>query len=329
MPDALEQRDIEALLKAVDQGAVALEAETAEAQQAVSLYDFRRPERVSKEHIRSLEGLHESFARSLAAALSAFLRAIVDVHVTSVEQCTYGEFILVLPNPTCFYLLGVEPMGENMILELGPEIVFPLLDRMLGGGREAPLIPERPVTDIERRLVDRVVDRAISALSDSWKAVEDLSLKVIQRETNPPMVQALPSTEVVVQVAFEITLGGSSGTMHLGIPFGVVEPLMNRLTKANRIEHPRKASGGENAGRIARILTQAPVGVVAYVAETSITVGDLMSLRVGDVIRTEKPASDTLLVTVEGRPKFRGRPAQHRGKKAILIVRRAGPNDRI
>ena len=113
MPDALEQRDIEALLKAVDQGAVALEAETAEAQQAVSLYDFRRPERVSKEHIRSLEGLHESFARSLAAALSAFLRAIVDVHVTSVEQCTYGEFILMLPNPTCFYLLGVEPMGRT------------------------------------------------------------------------------------------------------------------------------------------------------------------------------------------------------------------------
>jgi len=329
MPDVLNSRDIDALLVAVDRGAVDLAGEPADDELAVAVYDFRRPERVSKDHLRALEGLHEGFARTLGGSLSTFMRAIVDVRVASVEQCTYGEFILMLPNPTCLYLLGVEPIESHMILELGPSIVFPMLDRLLGGGREPPLVPDRPVTEIESRLIGRVVDRALKALAECWSAVGEMELSVLQMETNPPMVQALPAGEVVVLVTLEATLGEASGMMHLCIPFAVVEPLMDRLARARQLDRHRHEPVRQNADRVARAIGHAPMRVTAYLAETAITVGDLMNLRIDDIIKTDKPAEATLLVTVEGKPKFRGRPAQHRGKKAVLIADRAGPRDLI
>ena len=329
MAETLDQRDIDALLKAVDRGQLSVEPAGPDTQSEVTVYDFRRPERVSKDHIRALEALHEAFARTLGASLSTVMRAIVDVRVASIEQCTYSEFILSLPNPTCFFLLGVKPIEGNLILELNPSILFPMLDRLLGGGREPPLVPSRPVTEIERRLVDRLVTRALRALAEAWSAVQEIELAILKMETNPPMVQVLPGGEVVVMVTLEITVGDTSGMMNLCLPFSVVEPLTPRLSRASRLDHFRRQPAEENAGRIAHLIEQAPVELTVYLAETTITVADLMNLRVGDIIKTEKPADETLLVRVGEKPKFRGRPADHRGKKAILITARAGPRDRI
>jgi len=327
VPDVLDQNEIDALLTAIEGGEVDFTQMPDAGDWSVDLYDFRRPERVSKEHIRSLEALHEGFSRTLGAAISGFLRAIVDVRVASVEQCTYGEFILSLPNPTCFYLLDVKPGEGNMILELNPSIVFPILDRLLGGGREPAIIPERPVTEIEKRLVDRLVDRAMHALAETWGLIQEIELSIVQMETNPQLIQALPASEVVVLLTFEIAIDDASGMIHLCVPFAVVEPIMNKITRASRLDYMQRGPDEESRATIARVLERAPVGLVGYLAGTAITVGDLARLNVGDILKTDKPAGETLLLTVGGRPKYRGRVGRHRGKKALLITDQATARD--
>jgi flagellar motor switch protein FliM len=330
MDDVLDQKELDALLAAVDGGQVDLaEAPAGPYAQEVALYDFRRPERVSKDHLRALEGLHEGFARTLGASLSSFLRTIVDVRVVSVEQCSYGEFILSLPNPTCFFLLGAKPMEGNPILELNPGIVFPILDWLLGGGREPVHVPQRPVTEIEQRLVNRLVERALKALAESWSAVQEIELAVLQNETNPQLIQVLPAGEGVVLLTFEITIGEASGLMNLCLPFAVIEPIMNRIVHATQADYLERQSDPRIVESIAQRLDGAPVELAVHLAQTAITVGDLLHLAVGDVLKTEKPADATMLVTVEGRPKFRGLAVQHRGRKAVHITAPAGPRDRI
>lgn len=329
MAEFLDQREINALLSAIDEGQIDGEAFAADETSNVVLYDFRRPERVSKEDARALEALHDGVARSLGASVSSLVRTIVDVRLASVEQSTYGEFIVSLPNPTCFYLLEAEALKGNLILELDPGVVFPILDRMLGGGREPPTTPERPVTEIEQRLIDRVVDRALDALAESWRVIQEVELTVVQKETNPQLVQVLPASEVVVVITYEMTFGEATGTIHQCVPVAVFEPIMNRISRTSRLDYLRRGADGGHAHAIARAIERAPMDLTVYLAETTITVDDLANLRVGDVLKTDKPVNETLLLTVNGKPKMRGRAGQHRGRKALLISETAGPRDRV
>ena len=129
-------------------------------------YDFKRPERVGKEQMRALQTLHEGFGRNFGAALSGLLRSIVEVKLTSVDQLTYSEFVFSLENPTCFNLLKAEPLEGNLILDINPSILYPIIDRLLGGGRETGPLARRPLTEIELRLVSRITD-AVSATNCS------------------------------------------------------------------------------------------------------------------------------------------------------------------
>ena len=164
--EVLSQAEVESLLSAMDSqtgkapspGATAAAVPVAprptlRGREKVTLYDFKRPERVGKEQMRALQSLHEGFGRNFGAALSALLRSIIDVKLTSVDQLTYGEFVFSLENPTCFNLLRAEPLEGNLILDINPSILYPIIDRLLGGGKDAGPISRRPLTEIELRLV--------------------------------------------------------------------------------------------------------------------------------------------------------------------------------
>ena len=159
MVDVLDQSEIDSLIAAVEAGGVETsggppaEFEGSEAEQEIVLYDFKRPERVSKDQMRALEAIHEGFARNFGASLSGFLRTIVEVRVATIEQLTYSEFIHSLPNPTCFNLLNAEPLEGQLCLEISPLIIYPIIDRLLGGSNAELFIPQRPLTAIEWRLV--------------------------------------------------------------------------------------------------------------------------------------------------------------------------------
>src|SRR5262249_649534 len=206
MADVLSQSEVESLLAALDPGSAQSspgEARGDAANAQISVYDFKRPERVSKEQMRTFQGVHEGFSREFGAALSAMVRSIVEVKLISVDQLTYSEFVFSLENPTCFNLLKADPLDGHIIMDLNPSIIFPIIDRLLGGGRP-PMqnVPRRPLTEIELRLASRITDRAIEALRNAWSGVCDLVLKVTQVESNPQLVQIVPPNEVIVLISF-------------------------------------------------------------------------------------------------------------------------------
>jgi len=247
MPDVLDQSEVDALLAAVDQGAVKEEAAPKVFSRArrvadveVRSYDFKRPERVSKDQMRALEALHEGFSRNFGASLSGYLRTIVEVSVANIEQLTFSEFIHALPNPTCFNLMSAKPLDGQMCLEISPLIIYPIIDRLLGGSNADLFIPQRPLTAIEWRLVKRLTDRALQNLSEAWQNVTAAGFEMTETESNPQLVQIVPPNEVVVVIGFEIKMGNRAGTMSLCIPYNVIEPVMSKLSQQNWFTYAKK-----------------------------------------------------------------------------------------
>ncbi len=332
MADVLEQSEVDALLAAVDSGQVGMEAPpqvfgggskaaSGAAHADVQTYDFKRPERVSKDQMRALEALHEGFGRNFGAALSGYLRTIIEVNVAHIEQLTYSEFTHSLPNPTCFNLLKAEQLDGQLCLEISPLIIYPIIDRLLGGSSSELFIPQRPLTQIEQRLVERITDRATQHLSEAWSNLTPLTFSVNDFESNPQLVQIVPPNETVVVVGFELKMGNRAGTMSLCIPYNVIEPIMSKLAAQNWFSYQKKDTGDEYLRKLTTNVANATVQVRALLAQTTITMSDLLSLRVGDLITTEKPAAQDLLILVEGKNKFQGQVGKLRENKAVRIVR--------
>lgn len=328
MADVLDQSEIDTLLAAVESGgldAAAREkgAGAAAPEKEVHTYDFKRPERVSKEQMRSLEGIHESFARNFGAALSGFLRTIVEIRVATAEQLTYSEFIYSLPNPTNFNLLTAQPLEGQICLELSPLIIYPIIDRLLGGTNSELFIPQRPLTVIEQRLIARITDRALISLTEAWTDLVEVKFVITEVESNPHLVQIVPPNEIVVVIGFEIKISGRAGTMSLCIPFNVIEPVMDKLVTQGWLSYQRRSTFEDKTDIIARELGVTDVDVCAYLAETTITVAELLSLQPGDIIQTTKPIEHEAILQVEGKNKFAGKIGVHRDHLAIRITRRA------
>jgi flagellar motor switch protein FliM len=332
MGDVLDQSEVDALLAAVDSGAVDTTTATsppgasavavaAKPQAEVHTYDFKRPERVSKDQMRALEGLHEGFGRNFGAALSGYLRTIIEVSVASIEQLTYSEFIHSLPNPTCFNLLKAEQLDGQLCLEISPLIIYPIIDRLLGGSNADLFIPQRPLTQIEQRLVERITDRATQHLSEAWSNLTPVTFSVNDFESNPQLVQIVPPNETVVVVGFELKMGNRAGTMSLCIPYNVIEPIMGVLAAQNWFSYQKKSGHDDFAKRLKNNVQNAPVEARAFLAQTTIKLNDLLNLQVGDIITTNKPSNHEVLVQVEGKNKFLGHVGTFRGSKAIRVTR--------
>ncbi len=165
--ELLSQAEVESLINQMGKGA----SRNARSKEKITPYDFRRPERVGKEQMRALQSLHDAFSRNFSASLSALLRTIVEVKLTSVDQLTYSEFVFSLENPTCFNLLKAEPLEGNLILDINPSILYPILNRLLGGARDAGPPVRRPLTEIEMRLVGRLTSLFLSELKHAWDNV--------------------------------------------------------------------------------------------------------------------------------------------------------------
>jgi flagellar motor switch protein FliM len=327
MPDILSQNEVDALLAAVDEGDIETsnmpEVED-ESQGEVAVYDFKRPERVSTDQIRSLEMLHEVLARKFGAELCAFLRTIVDVKMASVEQLTYQEFIMSLPNPTCFNLMSCKPLDGQMVLELNPSIVFPIIDKQLGGGSGEVTIPEREMTTIEQRLIQRITEMVLRHLTEVWQPILAIDFQITNMESNPQLMQIVPPNEVVILICFELRMGECSGMLNLCIPFPVIEPIMGDFSTINTWFSYRKAGTEEESfTRLHEGVDHASLEGVGYVAETSLTLRQLLDLTPGDVIRTGKNAAEPLLLKINGKPKFLGKAGTYKGKKALRIVDKA------
>lgn len=326
MPDeVLSQDEVESLLSAMDPAAASRAAPVQEApvaprsREKVSPYDFKRPERVGKEQMRALQSLHEGFGRNFGAALSALLRTIVEVKLTSVDQLTYSEFVFSLENPTCFNLLRADPFEGNLILDINPSVLYPIIDRLLGGGKQAGAPARRPLTEIELRLVARITALVMIELRRAWENVLDLELSVERVESNPQLVQVVPPNEVVILISFELTIGDVRGMMNLCIPFNAIERFSSKLSSNSWVGYSRGSATADSIKLIADRLENAEVELVVTLAESTIRTADLIGLRVGDVITTDHDCNQSLKVAVEGVTKFLAKPGAFKGHKAIEV----------
>jgi len=334
MGEVLDQAEIDALLASVAgeveaDGGAATQAEAAAAvpltapRRDVSLYDFRRPERVSKDHIRALGSIHDGFARNFGATLSGFLRTIIDVRVVGVEQLTYSEFIHSLPNPTCFVILQAPPLEGQMCMEVSPLIVYPIIDRLLGGSRADVFIPQRPLTAIEWRLMSRLINRALEHLSEVWRNLVDAKFEIVETESNPQLVHIVAPSEVVVFITFEIKMNQCAGTMSICVPFNTIESVLSKLTTQSWFGYHTKGATELERRRIHRNLARSKVHLTAFLGRTRLRVSELRALRPGDLLPLEKLVSGEMILQIEGRNKYAGVPGQLRGRRAFRITRPA------
>jgi len=283
-------------------------------------YDFKTPDRVGKEQMKTLQTMHEGFGRKFAAGLSALLQAVVEVKLTSVDQLTYSEFIFGLDNPTCFNLLRAEPLEGNLILDINPSILHPMIDRLLGGGREPSISTRRPLTEIEQRLALRIAKMFLQELKRVWENVIELEFEVIQTESNPQLIQVIPSSEVVIVLCFEVVLTDVRGSITLCIPFTSFERIAGKISSTAWTGYSsRKQATPQTITRISKDIRKMPVLLKVKLAEATMKMHEYLNLRVGDYICTQKKASSPLLVSIEGIPKYWATPGHFKGYQSIHI----------
>ncbi len=326
--DVLSRNDVESLLRSLD-GEAPLENSTVAAAKTeakktatkvrVLAYDFKRPERVGKEQMRALQSLHDGFSRNVGASLSAVLRSIVEVRLISVDQLTYSEFVYSLEIPTCFNLLKPIPLDGNWVLDISPTLLYPIIDRMLGGNVGSDSALKRPLSEIELRLAARISNVFLRELEVAWSNVVDLKIEVERVESNPQLVQIVPPNEVVIMVSFELTLGAIRGMANLCIPFNTIERVGSKLTSNSWVGYGSIRSNSETAGKLASRLDGSMADVIVTLARSTIKSADLFDLEVGDIISTEKDVSHPLEVEIENRTKFHASAGSFKGRKAIQI----------
>jgi flagellar motor switch protein FliM len=325
--DVLSRNDVESLLKALDGNAPTPTPASAPKQEAkkpaskvrVLAYDFKRPERVGKEQMRALQSLHDGFSRNFGASLSAVLRSIVEVRLISVDQLTYSEFVYSLEIPTCFNLLKPQPLEGNWVLDISPSLLYPIIDRMLGGNVTADSSLKRPLSEIELRLATRITSVFLRELQVAWMNVVELNIEVERVESNPQLVQIVPPNEVVVMVSFELSIGNIRGMANLCIPFNTIERVGSKLTSNSWVGYASTRVNPETKGKLLSRLDGSTADVIVTLARSTIKTTDLFDLEVGDIISTEKDVHHPLEVEIADRIKFHASAGSYKGRKAIQI----------
>lgn len=319
--EVLSQAEIDDLLSALSTGVVsAEEMKSEQKQKKIKVYDFKRPDKFSKDQIRTLYMLHENFARLLNTYLSAHLRTLVHINVASVDQLTYEEFIRSLPNPSVINVFQMHPLKGNAILELNPNIVFSIIDRLFGGPGTAPAKP-RALTDIEEAIVRRVINKALESLQDAWKQVIALEPRADVIETNPQFTQIVPPNDMVVIITLQAKIGQSEGLINICIPYLVLEPIMSKLTTTFWVASSlAKQASQESITALQRKLERTPIPMMIEMGRVTVTVQELLELNVGDVLQLETKVDSDLSIIIGQKEKFKCKPGLAGTKMAVQIT---------
>ncbi len=330
MSDILSQEEVDALLSAVSAGGdvdtattVAPDSQSAaiktEAEKSLSLYDFRRPDRVSKDQMRTLQNLHEGYARQFSTTLTNFLRTFVEIELVSVDQLTYSEFVMSISNPSCIYVFKMNPLEGSAILEINPSLVFFIIDRLFGG-QGKPSEQNRELTLIEQNVIHRIVERGLADLKTVWEHVGIFSPKIETYETNPQFVQIAPPGETIILISLEVRMQNASGLMSLCFPFMLLESVINNLTGATWMS-PQNIDTAETRSVLEHEIKSIELPVSVVIGQTNFTIRDYLQLQRGDILALDKPFKSELSIQVGGRTKMTGKSGLVGRKKAFKVTR--------
>ena len=322
MADILSQDEVDLLLNAVSDGDLTGQGAQVGGTETVQLttYDFRRPERVSKEQLKGLQSLFEAFAREISIVFPPFLRTVVRVDLTSIDQLTYDEFILSVARPTSLSIIDMAPLEGTAVLEMSPSMVFPIIDRVLGG--KGMTLPEpRELTEIENRIIQRIVMMILDSLKRSWEQLIEFHLSVVQQESDPLIVQIVAGSEMVVLVGYEIHIGDTVGTINFCIPLLVLTPILDQISQQKGYtRHPSPEAERLIRETISGIVRRGVVLLEAELGQARLTIDDIANLQVGDVIQLNTSPKELLPLKVGGVHRFDFRPGKQGERAAVQLV---------
>jgi flagellar motor switch protein FliM len=323
LTEVLSQDEIDQLLTAINAGDTEPEdfrpaAET----RKIKIYDFKRPDKFSKEQIRTVSIMHETFARLATTNLSANLRSMAHVHVASVDQLTYEEFIRSIPTPTTLAIINMDPLKGNAILEIDPAITFSIIERLFGGKDEGSKV-QHELTEIESAVMEGIIVRILGNMREAWSQVIDLRPRLGQIDTNPQFAQIVPPTEMVVLVTLETKVGDVEGMMNFCIPYLTIEPIIGKLSAQFWYSSVRRGTTTENLNVLKEKLASVDVNVVAEIGKIQVPVRDVLSLRTGDVVRLYNvQVGDPYSLNIGNKQKFLCRPGVMGKKMAVQIIKK-------
>lgn len=244
---------------------------------------------------------------------------MLEVKLLSVDQLTYSEFVFSLDNPSCFNIIKPAPLDGHWVLDIAPSLAYAIIDRMLGGEPVPGETIRRPLTEIETRLMCRVVDLFLEQIIPAWENIVKLEPVIEATESNPQLAQIVPPNEVAILIGFEVLLGKNRGMMNLCIPFNTIEKYNAKLSRNGWVGYGKTSPTEGTKRRIANSIDTAPVDVVVTLARSRIKTSDLLDLSIGDIITTEQDASHPLELSIQNIPKFQASAGAFKGKKAVQI----------
>lgn len=319
MNDLLSQEEIDALLHGVGSGDIDTDGGADLADGEAQNYDFTSQDRIVRGRMPTLEMINERFARYFRISLFNMLRRTAEISVGGVQMLKFAEYVHSLFVPTSLNLVKVNPLRGTGLFVFDPKLVFIVVDNYFGGdGRFPTKIEGREFTPTEQRVIQRILQQAFSDLTQAWKPVLPVGFEYINSEVNPQFANIVSPTEVVVVSTFHIELEGGGGALHVTLPYSMVEPIRDLLDAG--VQSDRSEVDDRWRVAIREEMKGAPIELSSVLAETNISMRDLMNLKAGDVIPIEFP--DLVTLRAEDIPVFRGRFGVSQGNRAIKITDR-------
>ena len=322
MNEVLSQDEIDQLLTAISSGDTeADDFKPVNSARKIKIYDFKRPDKFSKEQLRTVSNMHETFARLTTTSLSAQLRSLVHVHVASVDQLTYEEFIRSIPTPTTLAVVNMDPLKGNAVLEIDPAITFCMIDRLFGGRGVTATNKNRDLTDIEQSVMEGIIVRILANMREAWTQVIDLRPRLGQIETNPQFAQIVPPSEMVVLITLETKVGDEEGMMNFCIPYLTIEPIISKLSSQFWFSSVRRSSTTQYLGTLKEKLASVDMEVFAEVGSITLPVRDVLALKTGDVVRlSNTKVGEPFTLSVGNKKKFFCQPGIVGKKMAVQVT---------
>lgn len=283
----------------------------------VKIYDFKGPDKFSKDQLRTIQMIHENFSRTTATFLSGYLRKSVSINLSSVDQITYEQFVKAVSNPSTLAIIDMSPFNNSMILELSPTISFVIIDRIFGGDGDI-LKYMRELSDIELSVINSLVVRLLSGLREAWSGVMDVRPRLEKIESDIQFIQIVPYNDTVILVSFDVQIGEIDGTMMFCIPYIALDSVMSKLS-AKSIYGTYKQDRVEEKNNIFKHVLNLPLDVTLSMGKINLDMEQVLALKEGDFISLNKKKNDFFDIIVGDDVKFKG-IAGKQGKKMVSKI---------
>ncbi|MCM1178738.1 MAG: flagellar motor switch protein FliM [Clostridium sp.] len=319
MADVLSQNEIDALLKQLSSGELDVEEMNDDPAVKIKEYDFARPAKFSKEHLRTLEIIFEHFGRLVSSNFPAYLRKNVQIDVMNSEAVTYSEFSNALSNPVLLGIVNFSPLQGNIIIELASNLGFTIIDRMLGGLGE-PLDKPRDYSEIELSVLERIFTILVDLLREPWQNVIEIHPRLERIETNSQFAQIISPSEMIAIITINVTIGTVEGLMNVCLPFMTLEDVMDKLNTKYWFSTMQTKDEDAYGEAIETIINKAQIPIKTLLGKSSISVMDFINLQVGDIIKLDSHVDEELNVYVGNIVKFKALPGSGNENYAVKVT---------